>query len=361
MLNGKIENKRIVAIDLLRALAVILMVEGHAVHVFLNTQATESGSAFYSLWVWLRGFTAPLFMFISGLIFTYLLIDNKFNIKGGRLKKGLRRGGFLIALGYLLRFPTLNPFRVSNISGEQIRTFFAVDALHIIGFGLIAISIVSIFLNKILRTENPGIYFVLIGLTVFALGNFIGESETLKNLPRFIRAYFDYSEGSIFILFPWLGYMFLGASLAILIKKFRTNENVLRISAYVSFLIFFGALIYRSFYGENYWSILIERSSFVVSLYFLTGRITKNLRRVPKPLLILGKNTLLIYIVHLVILYGSPLSLGFYQIVPQSLTTLQTAFAVLLMETIMFYIAMLKEKNTLNSLLKFKKAYAEIE
>ena len=361
MLNGKIENKRIVAIDLLRALAVILMVEGHTVHVFLNAQAREAESAIYSLWLWLRGFTAPLFMFISGLIFTYLLIDDKFKIKEYRLKKGLRRGIFLIALGYLLRFPTLNPFRVTNISDEQIRTFFAVDALHVIGFGLISISLTSIFLNKIFRTKNPAIYFALIALTVFSLGNFIGEIVTLKNLPRFIRAYFDYSVGSIFILFPWLGYLFLGASIALLIKKFRTNENVLRIFAYVSILIFSVALIYRAFYGENYWSILIERSSFVVSLYFLTDRITKNLANVPAPVLSLGKNTLLIYVVHLVILYGSPLSLGFYQIIPQSLTTLQTVFAVLLMETIMFYIAMLKEKNTLNSLLKFKKAYVEIE
>ena len=64
--------KRILYIDILRAFAVIMMIQGHTVDTFLAEEYRTTESTVYSIWYTLRGFTAPIFMFAAGLVFTYL-------------------------------------------------------------------------------------------------------------------------------------------------------------------------------------------------------------------------------------------------------------------------------------------------
>ena len=83
----------------------------------------------------------------------------------------------------------------------------------------------------------------------------------------------------------------------------------------------------------------------VVLLFILIDIFTDNFTHLPEILLLLGRNSLLIYVVHLIILYGSPISLGFYQIVPERFSLLATTVLVLLMESLMIFVALLKEKH----------------
>ncbi len=350
-------NKRVIEIDLLRAIAVILMVEGHTVHVFLNNDLRNPDSLVYSFWVWLRGFTAPVFMFVSGLIFTYLLLNSELKPKPERIIKGIKRGLFLIFTGYLLRFPTFNPFRIGKITNSQILTFFSVDALHIIGLGIIFVALISMLIPKIILVRFPHYVYLISALAVFVIGYFIDDAVFVKSLPIFISSYFTNEYGSVFTLFPWLGYIFFGATISVLIKRNLFKEKTA--------IVFFGmvsllTLLLRNTFGESYFGLIAERISFVLILFSLLKILSHKIARLPKSVLVLGKNTLAVYIVHLVILYGSPISLGFYQIIPSSLNLVQTVFAVLLMEVLMFYIAMLKEKNMFKiKNIFYRKTYAK--
>ena len=132
----------------MRAFAVIMMIQGHTIDTFLADEYRTMDSIFYSIWYTLRGFTAPIFMFTAGLIFTYLLkIDNFSFSSNPRIIKGLKRGMTLIFIGYLLRYPSYKIFDFSFVSKNQWTTFFTVDALHLIGFGLLFI-ISFIFISK---------------------------------------------------------------------------------------------------------------------------------------------------------------------------------------------------------------------
>ncbi len=337
---------RVLAIDLLRAIAVALMLEGHTTHVFLQTELRDPANIAFSTWQWIRGFTAPLFMFVSGLVFTFLLFDENFSLKEERLKKGIRRGMFLIFLGYLLRFPSFNPYYLARISEEQIRTFISVDALHIIGFGLLAISFFAFVLNYLKTGAFASRFFSVVSLIFFFAGAFTDNFTFAQKLPDFLAAWFVNDYGSIFTLFPWLGYLFLGASFSFIFRRNNSRAKKRGLLFALPAFIVFAAI--EKFTGETYFLIIAERTTFVMALLGIAILITDKFKKLPSGILALGKNTLTVYVAHLVILYGSPVSIGFYQTMPASLTLFQTVLAVLLMETIMFYIAVLKEKNREN-------------
>ncbi len=340
-------RNRIVAFDILRALAVLLMVEGHTVHVFLSSALRDGSSKGFAIWEYLRGFTAPLFMFIAGAVFVYLLVaDDLKSYNSNRLKKGFKRGISLIFIGYLLRFPSFNIFRLLHVTNDQLKTFASVDALHIIGIGLILLSLIVFVSSKF--KFNITVIFICTVLLSVILKFLLNDSLLILNLPLFIKAYFSKSNGSIFTLFPWIGYISLGGLFGSLMKKkiLCKYEKLFILS--FSFLIFIVGLI-NNLTSANWLvvqaAIILVRMSGVVLLFILIDIFTDNFTHLPEILLLLGRNSLLIYVVHLIILYGSPISLGFYQIVPERFSLLATTVLVLLMESLMIFVALLKEKH----------------
>lgn len=106
-----IDRKRIIFLDLMRAFAVLMMVQGHTVDAFLSNEFRTFDSVAYYIWNTMRGFTAPVFMFSSGVVFTYLLrLYKEPFFKNPRVKKGLIRFITLVTIGYLLRYPTYTFF-----------------------------------------------------------------------------------------------------------------------------------------------------------------------------------------------------------------------------------------------------------
>ena len=110
--------QRILFIDLARSIAIILMLEGHFITLTFEDYTTmiaelqsvgTSGSWIFDTWVKIRGFTAPLFFTITGVVFVFLLTKNfkeEQNTsfwKNKRVIKGLKRSGLLIFWGYFLQ------------------------------------------------------------------------------------------------------------------------------------------------------------------------------------------------------------------------------------------------------------------
>ena len=53
-------NKRILYLDLLRAFAVLMMVQGHTIHTFLAEEYRTFDSMFYTIWHIMRGYTCAM-------------------------------------------------------------------------------------------------------------------------------------------------------------------------------------------------------------------------------------------------------------------------------------------------------------
>lgn len=68
---------RLYFIDMARTIAILLMLEGHFVHDSLALEWVDDSFPAYRTWKFIRGFTSPTFLTVTGLIFTYLLLGNE--------------------------------------------------------------------------------------------------------------------------------------------------------------------------------------------------------------------------------------------------------------------------------------------
>jgi len=340
---------RILYLDLMRAFAILMMLQGHTVSVFLADQYKDIDSVIYSTWYIIRGYTAPIFMFTSGVVFTYLLTLKKFSFSyNPRVKKGITKGISLILIGYILRYPTYKVLVFTDVIPEQWLTFFAVDALHLIGVGILFIVFLE-WISSISKINNP-VIFSLIAIIILVASPSINSLNWIEFLPIPFASYFTFEYGSIFPLFPYLQYMLLGAVVGSILSKYpNLYKNILANFVILVFgivLVIISRYIYSIFENHevNDYSQSLNRIGVVLILNSIFALIAVKIKSVPRYLLVLAKSSLLIYIVHLVILYGSPWSLGLYHLIGSGFSVPITILSTLIMIILMVLISLRIDK-----------------
>ncbi|MDO4879908.1 MAG: heparan-alpha-glucosaminide N-acetyltransferase domain-containing protein [Capnocytophaga sp.] len=324
----KSPSQRLIFIDIIRAFAICMMLQGHFIDGLLANSFRDENNIFFAIWLYFRGITAPVFFTISGFIFMFLLIKeqdpNKIGWKHIRVQKGIRRGIMLIITGYLLRMNILNLF--SDFTDWNVRM---VDVLHCIGLSLlflIAIYLFSYQKNKIIMPS------ILLGSTLllFTLEPIYNQLKH-SYLPVAIANYFTKANGSVFTIFPWFGYASLGAFMGYLFNYYRSYKNVYIVS--IILCLFFGVIfllspiwinyLYKITNSEILYNIatkdyLFKRVGnvlFVFAFFILLRNIITS-----KTIQTIGQNTFSIYIIHYIILYGSFTGLGLYRFFHHKLT-----------------------------------------
>lgn len=339
----------------MRAFAVIMMIQGHTIDTFLADEYRTMESVGYSIWHTMRGFTAPIFMFTAGLIFTYLLKSDHYDFsKNPRVKKGLKRGLMLIAIGYLLRYPTHRVFDFSYVSQRQWDIFFAVDALHLIGFGMLVV-ILSLYIAKKINI-NLNIIFTMLIIFLLASSSFVAKVDWNNYLPQVISSYLTRSYGSFFPLFPWLVYVLAGALIGNYLYK---NDGIYfkKRFAFTVSIIGLGLISISSvlFYLESisegiakYWffmnGFVFVRVGYVVLVNGIMAFIVRKFNSIPKIIRDTGKKTLMLYVIHIILLFGCAWFPGLYKYYSKSFTPLETIVAAILMLGLMLSIVQFTEK-----------------
>jgi len=310
------QKHRIIFIDLMRAFAVLQMVQGHTINVLLAEQYRNTDYIFYAVWHFMRGMTAPIFMFTAGTVFTYLFrsVQKPF-AENPRVKKGIKRGLLLIGLGYILRYPTWTVFDFSEVSELSWKIFQAVDVLHLIGISLLMVLMVLYLAEK--TKINDTIFFVVTASIIFFSSSFIYKVNWLSYFPQFIASYFYTETGSLFPIFPWAGYVVAGGVLGSYLAK---NPLVFKTKKFSLLLAFFGSAFMLVSLSSDIMlnllnvtvaniqtdpGVIVFRVGFVLVLNALVSFIALKVEKIPQLLILVGRNTLLIYVVHLIILYGS--------------------------------------------------------
>jgi len=340
------KKNRIIFIDLMRAFAVLMMVQGHTVDVLLAPDHRTMDSPFFAAWLFMRGMTAPIFMFTAGTVFTYLfrLADEPFRTNT-RVKKGIKRFLLLVGLGYLLRYPSASLFDFSAVTDQSWQTFIQVDVLHLIGFGVLFLVLSAYVAEKTKRSDYT--VFGLISLFFFILYPFVTNINWATILPLPIAGYFYGGTGSLFPLFPWAGYVVCGGILGSYLAKnpliFKTQRfsKTLAIWGMLFIILFFVInLIEKEFYNDpnlydSYYGIICLRIGFVLMLNGLISFLSIKIDTIPRIIILIGRNTLVIYVVHLMILYGSAWNPGLIAAFGQSLDVFNTVGTALIMITLM--------------------------
>ena len=317
-------KKRLHYLDALRGFAIIMMLQGHFVYSMLDLSTIDENHMVYEFWRYCRGFTAPLFFTISGWVICFLMVRNpQQGLKNPRIKKGLKRFLELLFWGYLVRLnlPTL-------FSGKINSSFLKVDVLQIIGCGLLFIVVIYClfyFLKKNIRWV-----YLAIGVLIFITEPLYKEIE-FKSLHIFFASYLTQANSGVFYLFPWLGYVSIGAFFGC-----NPTTNIVLKDIKASLLVVLGlVLIYKSsvffiwidslienrtvFYDIAYNNYLFMRLGDVFLLVGIFMLLDKFLRH--KYWKFVGTKTLELYVVHYFILFGSLTGIGLQKLYPKTLNS----------------------------------------
>ena len=338
----KTTKSRLWFIDAARSLAIILMLQGHFISLTvsdygimadaLNSKAGTSGNIFFDFWYQLRGFTAPLFFTITGLVFVYLLTGKTKEPfwKQKRVKRGLTRGLTIIAWGYLLQlnFKNVNYY----LAGKLNDRFFAFHVLQSIGIGILVLIILYALHSYVKRINFTLIlFFSAIGIfTLYQILDSPGAGYFPKNAPQIIQNAM-HGPKSVFPLTPWLGYILLGGSLGSII---RSQAHRLQQKWFPLILVLVAVainhlsrhaflLVDRMFdteyaFGNNGW--FFYRFTEIIVLIGVLMYMERIINKKETLFIKMGQNTLVIYIVHVILLYGAIIGIGLRTWFEKSLT-----------------------------------------
>jgi uncharacterized membrane protein len=315
-------QKRLIFIDAVRAFAILMMLQGHFIDTLLADAYRNSASPVFSTWEFMRGLTAPIFFTASGIIFVFLLLrDGRPLRENTRVKKGLRRGFFLLFLGYLLKW---------NISAliwfKVYQSFITIDVLHCIGLAILAL-VCLYMLARTARLPYP-LLLLASALGVFTLYPYMKQGDW-SGMPLFFQNYLTRDNGSVFTPIPWIGFTLLGGSIGWHIHRYTAWYR----TAWSGIPIFLlGLLLHRYSYQiaelpwkalgwsplkdlvDNHWILWrFGHALITISLFIWLSQLFY--RYIPQLFLTIGTETLTIYAVHYVLLYGTWTGVGIKQLV----------------------------------------------
>jgi len=309
-------KNRIIFIDLIRAFAVLNMVQGHTIDVLLAPEYRSFDNWIYALWHTNRGLTAPIFLFTAGTVFTYLFRLQRVPFaENPRVKRGLKRSLLLLFVAYILRYPTPTIVYWGFVTEAQLDIFFTVDVLHLISIGLATIVLLAWISEKMGGRDKT--VFLTFTILIIVGYWFTEKINWLEYMHRGLAGYLSRSAGSFFPIFPFLAYLtagaFLGSFLAEKPNIFRqTKFSVLLLSIGVGLILLSLILDFAEVYFtgvSTLWTtspaLVVLRLGIVLIVNSIFTFVAAKLESIPRILILLGRNTLLIYVVHLMILYGS--------------------------------------------------------
>ena len=319
-----------------------MMLQGHFIDTLLDPSYRDPNNFAFKTWEYFRGITAPTFFTISGLIFSYLLIKAK---RSGnekkRMRKGLQRGLMLIAIGYSLRIPIFE-----WLIGKFNDYFLIIDVLQCIGLSLILIVVIYRFTFK--KTLIFSIIMLLLAIIIF-ISEPLYRYLDLPNIPKGLSNYLSKSNGSVFNIIPWFGYVAFGAFISTLFYRYveRPRFKLAIVSGFfvVGMLLITksGWFLMQLYYLSDiellkdvaYYNYLFTRFGNVLILFGIFYAAEKYLKQ---PIILkIGQKTLSIYVIHFIIIYGSYTGFGLHQLIGNVLKPWQAIIgAILFLSTVCF-------------------------
>lgn len=300
--------KRFPFLDWMRGLAVIVMIQCHAFNSFVRMDIREGGAYIFSQFV--GGMAAPLFLFMAGMTFGFQMesLERREPRTFHRWLVSLRRAGYIMAIALA--------FRASNWIGSfpngSVAEIFKVDILNCMALAMGAASVWALF-----GSANRARAALFGALAIAAL------SPLMANLPwagapPLLREYLVPIPGrGRFPFFPCASYLVFGLAAGTIVKC-TAADRMERLMQW-SLVIGLGAVFTSQYFSNLPYSIYPQSNFWTDSpalIFIRTGAILATMagaylwteygaRPVWSWVQTLGKTSLMVYWVHVVLVYGA--------------------------------------------------------
>jgi uncharacterized membrane protein len=300
---------RVSYVDWMRGFAVLLMMQTHAYDSWLTPEAKTSG--FYGLSRLAGGYPAPLFLFLAGLGLALLAAARHAHgtpvaaVRGEMLRRGVEVLVYAVAFR-LWMFTTGGFVRVTGL--------VRVDVLNCIGLSMLLAGVVA------LSAPSPAARVARsIGLAagIALLTPLAWDTPWPAWIPDAVKGYWTGRvHGAYFPIFPWAGFTAAGAAAGTLLAAVRRSGSEGRL---VGGLALFGAFaiaialrvheLPSPYPVDDFWYtspsyFLIKVGVLLLVLGFSYAWSLAPWSSWPSPLRLLGRASLLVYWVHIEIVYG---------------------------------------------------------
>jgi uncharacterized membrane protein len=304
---------RVIFIDLGRFLALVFMLYGHTVSALLAPEYQRG--TWFEVWNFQRGLTSSLFLLLSGFAFSVATSRHW----GAHQKlsfavfKRIRRFALFLLLGYAVHFPVPHFRMLFSLTDAQYRTLVQVDVLQLIGATFLIVQ------GLVFIARSRRVFTVLVFLlAAFGLGftHTVWSIDWWALLPGWLAAYLTPAGGSLFPLFPWATYVLFGAGLG----QIYVSWGAARLSGYTALVLLLPGIVLSALgwglsavenapWGPDAWNFmpiqLAIRIGACLVILAAIARASQRLTRLPRFFAAVAQETLPIYFVHLMIVYGS--------------------------------------------------------
>jgi hypothetical protein len=295
-------DKRVVFVDALRLMAAFQMLQGHTIAALLATP--ERAGPWFVLWTRLRGLTSVSFLFTSGMAF-YFATAPRFAVhrrdRRALGRRALRALG-LIALGYALHTPIAALMSGAGRS-SALREWLAVDILQCIGASLLWLELV------VLCSPGPRAWLGAVVLGTVACWATTAAAYRLGegSLPAALCAYAGPQLASLFPLWPYAAHMLAGVVCGAV--TYGRPDAAGRLALCGVAVVLAALTLGRSFFGPVVFDHMLRLAA-VLGLTAVLAHGVRPLRSLPRSLEVLSRQSLFLYVFHVLVVYGRPWGLG---------------------------------------------------
>jgi uncharacterized membrane protein len=319
--------KRFPFLDWMRGLAVVLMIQCHTFNSYARPDVRESGT--YVLSQFVGGMAAPLFLFMAGMTLAFQMesIARRESRWGARWLGALRRGGYVLFIAYAFRFSNC----VAMLPKPDWNELTKVDILNCMGLAMICCSGVAVFDLKG-RVRAALALAALVAAAAPIVAN-LSWGATPVIMQEYLAPGAGQGRGR-FPLFPNAVYVAFGIAAGSIVRASAAD----RMDRFMQWAVLVGmALVFTGQYFSNIPYSMYTKSSFwsdsptLVAMrcgiaLLLTAGSYLWTEFAARPawswMQTLGKNSLMVYWVHVMLVYGDVI-----RGVKQTMSIPMTAFA----------------------------------
>jgi len=330
---AKSNSYRLQYLDFLRGIAALIMLQGHVFHSFLRNDLRTGGAYVYSQFV--GGMPPAIFLFLTGVTLSFLMdsSERKGLSPWARVLATLRRSSYLFFLAFAFR---LQMVVFSGGFPSQWQQLFRVDILNCMGFAIAVMSLVALVGTTFQRFR----FSAALGLAI-ALASPLVSQLDWSHLPSMLSSYIV-PNYNFFSFFPWGAYLAFGVSAgsAIRLIKQEQIDRAMEWAAVAGLAIimlcrYVDSLPYAIYSHSQFWlnsplQVLIKLGVTLVLLALAFAWTRYGAKDGWSFVQQLGTTSLLVYWVHIELVYGRWLS--FFK---NSLTVGQTVLVALSIITLM--------------------------
>lgn len=317
----------------MRGLAVVIMIQCHTFNSFVRLDLRDGGP--YVLSQFVGGMAAPLFLFMAGMTLAFQMdsLERKGTAPFARWWISLKRAAYILGIALLFRVSNF----VASLPAANWKDLTKVDILNCMAVGMIFFSAASLF-----EGGKRARIVLAAALAIAALSPVMSDLPW-GGAPALLREYLVQGEGrGRFAFFPCASYVGFGLAVGTVVKHTAQDrfERLMQWSVLIGFALIFSAqylsnIPYSIYTKSDFWTnsptlvlirvgiaLLMMSGAFLWTEYCVTPAWSW--------MQTLGKNSLMVYWVHVMLVYGT-----LAQLLKRNLSVAWTVVATLVVMAMM--------------------------